>query len=369
MALTKYCFGDLIELSFIRNSEGLYNEDDTIGVNIDKEIRIMKGDSSKKELKTFWIVKPGFFVYNPRGSRKLGLGYNDTSNTYITTFNNMIFRVKDSAVGLLLPQYLFIYLSRKEWDRKAEYLSWGSSTEVFSWDTFCETEIDLPSITVQQKYVDIYNAMLENQRCYERGLEDLKFVCDAYIEDLRRKYKVEEIRNYICELNDRNNDLNIDNVQGVTSASIFDETKANMKGIDLQNYKVVRIGQFAYNPSRINLGSIALLKDNDCIISPMYIVFEVINQKKLLPEYLMMWYGRKEFQRSTMFYATGSVRDTFSFDVMQEVKIPIPEIKIQKSIADIYNVYITRKEINERLKEQIKKMCPVLIKGALEEGE
>ena len=101
----------------------------------------------------------------------------------------------------------------------------------------------------------------------------------------------------------------------------------------------------------------------------MYIVFEVINQKKLLPEYLMMWYGRKEFQRSTMFYATGSVRDTFSFDVMQEVKIPIPEIKIQKSIADIYNVYITRKEINERLKEQIKKMCPVLIKGALEEGE
>ena len=65
MALTKYCFGDLIELSFIRNSEGLYNEDDTIGVNIDKEIRVMKGDSSRKELKTFWIVKPGFFVYNP----------------------------------------------------------------------------------------------------------------------------------------------------------------------------------------------------------------------------------------------------------------------------------------------------------------
>ncbi len=83
----------------------------------------------------------------------------------------------------------------------------------------------------------------------------------------------------------------------------------------------------------------------------------------------MLYLSRAEFDRYARFNSWGSARETFSFEDMCDVEIPIPEIKIQKSIADIYNVYITRKEINERLKEQIKKMCPVLIKGALEEGE
>lgn len=372
MALTKYCFGDLIELCFIRNSQGLYNEDDTIGVNIDKEIRIMKGDSSKKELKTFWIVKPGFFVYNPRGSRKLGLGYNDTSNTYITTFNNMIFRVKDSAVGLLLPQYLFIYLSRKEWDRKAEYLSWGSSTEVFSWDTFCETEIDLPSITVQQKYVDIYNSMLANQRCYERGLEDLKLVCDAYIEDLRRKIKPERIGSYLLESDKRNDiDLSVSAVRGLATSKEIIATKADMDGVSLKNYKVLLPKQIAYVPDTSRRGDKISLgfnnSDETYLVSSISIVFGTV-QEKLLSDYLMLYLIRAEFDRYARFNSWGSARETFSFEDMCDVEIPIPDIKIQKSIADIYNVYIARKEINERLKEQIKKMCPVLIKGALEEG-
>ena len=107
--------------------------------------------------------------------------------------------------------------------------------------------------------------------------------------------------------------LQLDNVQGVNSSSNFGETKANTDGLDFSNYKIVKKGQFAYNPSRINLGSIALLNGEDCIISPMYIVFESIDKKKLLPEYLMLWFGRTEFQRSTSYYATGSVRDTFNF--------------------------------------------------------
>ena len=82
----------------------------------------------------------------------------------------------------------------------------------------------------------------------------------------------------------------------------------------------------------------------------------------------MLWFERKEFQRSTLFFATGSVRDTFTFDLMKEVRIPIPDIEVQKAIANIYKVYITRKQINEQLKEQIKNICPILIKGSIEEG-
>ena len=81
----------------------------------------------------------------------------------------------------------------------------------------------------------------------------------------------------------------------------------------------------------------------------------------------MLWLGRTEFQRSTLFYATGSVRDTFSFDLMEDVTIPIPDIAVQKAIAEVFAVYNSRKRINEKLKAQIKDICPVLIKGSLEE--
>ena len=100
----------------------------------------------------------------------------------------------------------------------------------------------------------------------------------------------------------------------------------------------------------------------------MYVVFET-NAQQLLPEYLILWLNRKEFQRSTLFYAMGSVRDTFDFKLMQETSIPIPTIDIQKAIANIYTAYCTRKEINEKLKAQIKDLCPVLIAGAINEAK
>ena len=159
------------------------------------------------------------------------------------------------------------------------------------------------------------------------------------------------------------------NVKGVNSSGSFDETRANTNGLDFSSYKIVSQNQFAYNPSRINLGSIALYKDElDCIISPMYCVFSIRDTEKLLPEYLMLWFGRKEFQRSTLFFAIGSVRDTFDYSLMQETSIPIPGIKMQRVIAEMYTVYNKRKEINEQLKTQIKNICPVLIKGSLEEN-
>ena len=82
----------------------------------------------------------------------------------------------------------------------------------------------------------------------------------------------------------------------------------------------------------------------------------------------MLWFGRTEFQRYTWYYAAGSVRDTFDFNLMKEVEFPIPPIKIQKNIVDIFKVYNARKVINKQLKSQIKDICPILIKGSIEEG-
>ena len=370
IASTKYKLGTYIELCEVTNTNLAFGPDDVRGVNNLKLLMPTKADINGRDLSKFQIVCPGDFVFNHRTSRngsKFSIAYNDGERAVICTEDYVVFRIKENAKQLLAAEWLYMYFNRSEFDRYVITNSWGSSTEFYNWEDLCEVELNLPPFPVQQKYADIYKAMVVNQQSYERGLEDLKLVCDGYIEDLRRKMPCEKIEPYISEVNERNSNLQITNVQGVNSSSSFGETKANTMGLDFSNYKTVKAGQFAYNPSRINLGSIALLNCENCIVSPMYIVFQINNGNKLLPEYLMLWLSRKEFQRSTLFYATGSVRDTFTFDLMKEVQIPIPDIKVQKAIAEIFAVYTTRKQINERLKEQIKNICPILIRGSLAE--
>ena len=370
MALTKYKMGQLIELVLDTNEELLYGPDDVRGMTITKEIIPTKADVSGTDLSKFLVVHPGEFIYNPRThGKRIGFGYNNTNSNFIISWNNIAFKVKKEMITTVLADYLFLHFKRDEWDREACFQSWGSSTEVFSWDTLCDMEVELPSLEVQQKYVDVYNAMLSNQQSYERGLEDLKLVCDAYIEDLRRQIPCEAIGPYIDSVSESNSEYAYTHVQGVESSGSFMDTRANMQGVDIGKYTVVRKGNIAYNPSRINIGSIAIYNsDEPCVVSPMYSVFKVINTDKVLPEYLMLWFGRTEFQRYTWYYAAGSVRDTFDFNLMQEVEFPIPSIETQKDIVNILTAYNTRKQINEKLKAQIKDICPILIKGSIEEG-
>lgn len=362
MALTKYRLGDLIEQRREKFDGG---KDLPIrGVSRDGFIPPKQEDADTSIYNVFYRND---FVFNPARMELNSISMNTIFDKAICSSLYEIFYVLRKDI--LLSEYLNIYVKRDEFARQCWFEAVGSARNYFRVSNLSEFEIVLPSLPIQQKYVDIYNAMVANQQSYERGLDDLKLVCDGYIEDLRRQMPCEKIGKFIVEENRRNADLLINRVQGVNSAGQFGETRADTNGLDFSNYKIVKSEQFAYNPSRINLGSIAQLHGESCIVSPMYVVFGVSNVNKLLPEYLMLWLSRREFQRSTLFFAMGSVRDTFSFDLMRDVEIPIPDIKIQKSIAEIFAVYNERKSINERLKVQIKDICPILIKGSLEEGK
>lgn len=370
MALTKYKLGELIKEIDNRNVTEKYSVDYVRGISTGKQFIDTKANMDGVSLTSYKIVKNNEFAYVADTSRrgdKIALAYNDGTEILISSIYT-VFSI--SRPDLLNSDYLFMYFNRPEFDRFSRFNSWGSAREVFSWEDLCDIDIELPSLTIQQKYVDVYNSMLANQKSYERGLEDLKLVCDAYIEDLRKKYPCEEIGKYINTVSEPNTERKITFVQGVESSGSFIDTRANMKDVDIANYTVVTKGNIAYNPSRINLGSIALYSENNpCIVSPMYSVFKIANENKIMPEYLMMWFARTEFQRYTWFYAAGSVRDTFDFNLMQEVKLPIPPREIQQSIVDIYNSYNKRKSINEKLKSQIKEICPILIKGSIEEAK
>lgn len=373
MGLIKYSLGELLELTTEINSENKYTADDVRGMTITKEVIPTKADVTNTDISRFLVVHPGEFVFNPRThGKKIGFGYNDTNNSFIISWNNIAFRVRKNMHDIVLSEYLFFHFNRSEWDREACFRSWGSSTEVFSWNALCEMSLLLPPIHIQQKYVNIYKAMIANQQSYERGLEDLKLVCDAYIENLKKKTLTKKIGTYLIE-SDRRNELSlmVESVRGLATSKAMIPTKANLDGVSLKNYKVVPPRYIAYVPDTSRRGDKVSMGFNDTddtfLVSSISVVFST-DLSVLIPEYLMLFLTRSEFDRYARFNSWGSARETFSYEDMCEVKIPIPDISVQKSIADIFAVYNTRKKINERLKTQIKDICPVLIKGSLEEG-
>ena len=152
MGLTRYKLGELIELVLKTNSELRYGPDDVRGMTITKEIIPTKADVTGTDLSKFLVVSPGEFIYNPRThGKRIGFGYNNTGDTFIISWNNIAFKVKASMKDVVLADYLFLHFKRDEWDREACFQSWGSSTEVFSWETLCDMEVDLPPLPIQQQ--------------------------------------------------------------------------------------------------------------------------------------------------------------------------------------------------------------------------
>lgn len=172
MKMKKYLFSELIEEITELNTELLYGLDDIVGVTIEKGLIPTIANLTKTELNKFYIVKPDTFVFNPRTHGvRLGMGYNDTENTYITSWNNVAFKVKDEARTLLNPEYLWLYFNRTEWDRETNYHAWGSSTIVFSWNTFRNLSIKLPEKEVQDKIVRQYK-VIKNRIKLKKQIND-----------------------------------------------------------------------------------------------------------------------------------------------------------------------------------------------------
>ena len=374
MKLTKYKLGELIELLGNANADLQYGVDDVRGVNNLKKMMPTKADLNGRNLTKFQIVYPGEFFFNHRTSRngsKFSITYNYEKKPIICTEDYVVFKVKNDCENTLSKEWLYMYFNRAEFDRFVITNSWGSSTEFYNWSDICDIELDLPSLDIQQKYVDIYNAMVSNQQCYERGLEDLKLTCDAYIEDLRRKTSCKPIAEYLLETKQKNENAELLPNRSVSNTKIFiDAKEAVVSGVDTKNYLIVEQNDFAYNTVTTRNAdklSIALNTEGRCLVSPLYTTFRVVKEG-LLPEYLCLWFNRSEYDRYARFESWGSARELYSFDTLAETQIPIPDIAIQQSIVNIYKSYSERRTINERLKAQIKDICPILIKGSIEEA-
>lgn len=375
MGLTKYKLGELIEQSGERNYDNKYTADDIRGISTEKAFIGTKANMDGVSVTSYKVVKEDEFAYVADTSRrgdKIAVAYNNDCKEILISSIYTVFFVKRK--DLLLSDYLFMFFNRPEFDRYSRFNSWGSARETFGWEDMCDIDIELPSLQIQQKYVDVYYAMLTNQQSYERGLDDLRIVCEGYLDNLRVKLPYKRIGDYIelSENKNESNEYNLDNVRGVSIEKRFIETKADMKNVELRPYYIVKPNEFAYVTVTSRNGGKISIAFNDTmetyICSSSYIVFRCRDENKLLPRYLRIYFERSEFNRYARFHSWGSARETFDYTEMKEVCIPIPDISVQRAIADIFESYTNRRAINEKLKSQIKDICSILIKGSIEEA-
>lgn len=374
MGLNKYVLGQLIELLQNYNDTLEFGETSVRGVNNLKQIMSTKANISERDLSKFQIVRPGEFVFNHRTSRngaEFSIAYNDGTVPVICTEDYVVFRVKPECTTILMAEWLYMYFNRVEFDRYVITNSWESSTEFYNWEDICSITLEVPALSTQQRYVAIYKARQANQKSYERGLEDLHKAFEALIDKQKHEAPKRCIGTILSEIDQRNSSGDITDVQGINIFKQFMPSVANTTGVDLTKYKVVQKGQFAYSgmqTGRDECIRIALYTgDRPIIISPAYTVM-VSTDDTVLPKYVMIWFSRKEIDRLGWFMSDASIRTNLDLERFFEIEIPVPSLEIQKSIAEIYSVYVNRRDISEKLKAQINSICPILIRGSLSDG-
>ena len=171
---------------------------------------------------------------------------------------------------------------------------------------------------------------------------------------MEKGYKI--LGNYIRLVDERNKNLAVTKLLGVSISKKFIPSIANIVGTDLSNYKIVRTGQFAYGPVTSRNGekiSIAYLDEEDCIISSSYTVFEVENKEELDPEYLMLWFSRPEFDRYARYKSHGSVREIFDWNELCMVELPVPDIEKQRKIVKAYKTITDRIALKQKINDNL----------------
>lgn len=361
--------GDCIRLVDERNRNNAPLK--VMGINITKNFMPSVANTSESDLTKYKVIRKGQFAYSP-----MQVGRDEVIRVVLYTAAEdaiispayLVFEVTDRTV--VSPEYLMMWFQRKESDRFGWFISDGSVRSSLDWERFCEIEIPIPEdIEAQNNVVVIYKELLRNQRSYENSLNDLQLICDTFIEDLAKKKSLMRLGDYIEKISIKNSDDQLKSLVGISERKEFRLPAGKVNKENLSNHLIIHKGEFGYIPRMNPFKPLAVALsffDYPVLLSPSYVAFKIIDTKILLPEFLLLIFKRSEFDRYAAYNAWSSTRDTFNWEDMCEVLLPIPDIEVQKSIVTIYHVLESRKKINQDLKNIISPLCPVLLKGVVD---
>lgn len=377
MGLSRVKIGSFVELYSEACNIPNLTVDDVSGVNREKEFfepsKQVGSDTSK-----YKVVPPNYFACNLMHVGRdvvLPIAINNTGKRKIVSPAYTVFRIIDE--NIILKEFFFILLNSEERDRYFWFHTDSSVRDGMSWDVFCNLEIAIPDVTVQKKYVDIYFGAKENLHSMKCGIEQMEKTCEVFLEKLLLEERHFPISIFIEEVDKRNDELIYceDDVRGISTQKEFIPTKANMNGVSLSGYKIVEPHCFAYVSDTSRRGDKMSLAYNGTeasyLVSSITTLFKIKEQakEKLVPEFLFLFFRRDEFDRYARYNSWGSARETISWEDFGRLEIPVPAIEVQKDIVNIFKACEERKKVVDRLANLQKNLCPILIKGAIEEGE
>lgn len=367
--IKRFKIGNLIEIFDLKNKEG--KSYPFYGINKDKTFMPTVADTNELDNTKYKIVSEGIFVFSGMQTGRdvcIRIAVYDEAKPILVSPAYTTFKIKDSTD--VLPVFLFMQFNRLEMDRYGWFLSDGSIRSNLDWERFCDIKIPLPSIEVQRELVDTYNCLKSLAEQNEALIPRLSAACQAYIVDCRAKYPSVSLGEYIEQSDERNDKGNylLEDVIGISNEKSLIPTKANMKDVSLTPYKLFRPADFCYvTVTSRNGGKISLALNNSGqakIVSSSYVVFRSIDKSILLPEYLFLLFNRPEFDRYTRFNSWGSARETFDWNEMCRVQIPLPPIDVQQAIVDVYHCMERAKQIATTAREKSKTLCPALVQRA-----
>lgn len=353
----KVPLGELLQEADEINSKGL--DLPFYGVNKDKEfmptIATTKGLNSKK----YKIIRKGKFVFSGMQTGRdkcIRFALYQNSEPVLLSPAYTLLEVEDTEK--VLPEYIYLYFLSSERDRLGAFYSDASVRANLDLYRFFQIEIPLPSIDVQKQYVNAYRSLQKLAEQNEALAAPLKNACMSYLSDAQRRCDVFELGNFITGVDFRNCDniYGANSVKGLATSKKMIETKANLTGVSLTSYKIFPSRHFAYVEDTSRRGDKVSMAFNSTsenwLLSSISTVFKIIDEETLSPEYLYLFFCRSEFNRLARFNSWGSARETFPYQELQRVKIPLPPIEVQRSVVALYNCAEEARAIAREAREQ-----------------
>lgn len=357
--------GELIEPKNERNSDLRYGIDLIEGVTSEGIFAPTKAVTDGINLKPYKAVRKGDFVYNPSRLNIGSLAYRDTDNMCIVSHLYVVFHIKESKSEVVLPEFLLMFFRRDDFKRTIDIHNFGSQRAEFNIKQLSEIEIPLPAIEVQREYVDAYRSLQQLAEQNEALAAPLQDACNAYLTQLKSRFELVELGNFIEQKSIKNSELTIDLVLGLSTQKRFREPNSRVNKNDLRNYKIVEQNEFAYVPTTDTWKVFACaLNDTGktIVVSPIYVVFRC--KEQFLPEFLNLWFKRVEFDRFARYNSWGSARENFSYQDLCLSRIPLPPIEVQRSIVALYNCAEEARAIAKEAREQLKFLAPAMVQRA-----
>ena len=368
MTLTKVRLGELVKIVDERNHFGI---DDFRGLDINKNIIPTVADTSNLDASKYKVLRENRFVFSGMQTgrdRTIRIALFKGKHPVIVSPAYTTFEVIDSK--LILPEYFFMLFNSKEMDRYGWFVSDSSVRANLDWEVFCNIEKELPSIEIQRKYVKIYNALEASRTSSIAGLQRISQTLELEI-DRAKSAPRKPVGTFMQAIDRRNSDGELTEVQGLNVQKQFMPSKSKVSTDAKLKYKVIRPGEFGYSAMqtgrdkciRIALNS----SEKSALVSPAYSILKVYDDS-VLAEYVQLWFSRKESDRFGWFASDASVRASLDLPRFFQIEIPVPSRKVQSTIVDLYKAFQIKAGVCNRLEAQLKDLCPILIRGSVEEA-